>query len=139
MKPTLFYLNKNLFIVLFILLAGMCNAQTVRKHDIIRLRDNTKLEVIIQEVLENTVKYKKLSDPEGPVFTINKSEIASIQYGNGEVENFEATLEAPNYYSPSQQNQSQPYTAPGPVARNKFEEGIQEGNSRQVEDDLQIL
>ena len=143
MKSTLSPL-KSLWLSVFLLvgLIGFSYAQTAppRKPDVIIMRDNSKLEVIIQEVDENVVKYKKLTDPDGPIFSIRKTEIASIKYGNGEVEKFEAVLEVPGYYSPSQQNPpaSQP-AAPARVAKNKFEDQFTNIGSGQVEDDLQIL
>jgi hypothetical protein len=89
-----------IFFFLALVSASFLHAQTSRKPDVISLRDATKLEVLIQEVEENVIKYKKLSDPEGPLFSIRKTEIASIQYGNGETETFEAVLEVPSYYAP---------------------------------------
>lgn len=101
MKVTLPKLKNQLLAMLMLLLVTHAHAQTSRKADVIVLRDESKLEVLIQEVDEQVVKYKKISDPEGPLFSIKKSEIASIRYGNGEVETFEATLEVQNYYSPT--------------------------------------
>ncbi|WAC10959.1 hypothetical protein [Dyadobacter pollutisoli] len=127
----LILLLKSWFLIV-LMLAGFVHfsiAQTTRKPDIITLRNDSKLEVIIQEVDENNVKYKKLTDQEGPVFTLKKSEIVSIQYGNGEVETFEAVLEVPSYYSPSQSTRPASANPPTPqrppVPRNKFAESVQ--------------
>ena len=95
--------KKHLRVFLFFLMLTSANfiyAQTSRKPDVILLRDASKLEVVIQEVDDKVIKYKKTNDPDGPLFTIKKSEIASVQYGNGDTETFEAVLEVPNYYSP---------------------------------------
>ncbi|WP_138482695.1 hypothetical protein [Dyadobacter bucti] len=128
MKSTLLPL-KSVWLSVFLLvgLISFSNAQTPppRKPDVIIMRDNSKLEVLIQEVDENVVKYKKLTDPDGPVFSIRKTEIASIKYGNGEVETFEAVLEVPGYYSPSQPTTPASQAAPAPVARNKSEANLQ--------------
>ena len=70
-----------------------CQAQSIRKHDVIIKRDSIKIEVFIQQVDESTVKYEKRSDPDGPVFSVAKTEIATIIYGNGEVENISAPNE----------------------------------------------
>lgn len=48
------------------------------------------------EVDENVVKYRKISDPEGPVYSVRKSEIASIKYGNRETETFDNAVENPD-------------------------------------------
>ncbi|WP_157488257.1 hypothetical protein [Dyadobacter crusticola] len=95
------------------------------------LRNETKLEVIIQEVDDSVVKYKKVNDQEGPLFTIKKADIVSIQYGNGEVETFEATLEVPNYYAPSSAAPRQvPAASSAMVPRgNKFQQELQTSSS----------
>jgi hypothetical protein len=64
------------------------HAQNTRKNDLIIKRDSVKVEALILEVEDQVIRYKKYSDQEGPVFSVNKSEVASIVYGNGEVENF---------------------------------------------------
>ena len=79
-----------LFLLLLVSLTQFCNAQNARKHDLIIKRDSVKIEALIQQVDESIVKYKKRSDPDGPVFSVAKKEIASIIYGNGEIENFPA-------------------------------------------------
>jgi len=94
MKTNPFKLS-TIVLSLFFLVTSFCQAQTARKNDIIILRDNTRLEVIIQEVQDQNVRYKKITDQEGPVFSVKKSDILSILYGNGESENFE---EKPQVY-----------------------------------------
>lgn len=74
------------------------HSQTVRKNDVIVTKDNEKIEAIIQEVSASTIKYKKVSDPDGPVFTINKTEVSSIHYGNGEVEKLDKSTD--EYFAP---------------------------------------
>jgi hypothetical protein len=131
MKVILSQLRFQLLAMLCLSLLNSAFAQTVRKPDIILMRDETKLEVIIQEVDEKVVKYKKVTDQEGPLFTIKKGDIISIHYGNGEVETFEAVLEVPNYYAPSQ---GSPKTAPmvsgAPVPRgNQFQQELHSSTS----------
>lgn len=117
MKVILPKLKNQLLAMLMLLFVVQANAQTPRKADVIRLRDESKLEVYIQEVDDQVVKYKKISDPEGPLFSVKKSEIASILYGNGEEETFEATLEVQNYYSPTNPAPASKPQEPRPVAR----------------------
>ncbi|GGN07782.1 hypothetical protein GCM10010967_49230 [Dyadobacter beijingensis] len=116
MKVILPKLKSQLLAMLMLLLVAQAYAQTPRKADVIILRDESRLEVLIQEVDNEIVKYKKLSDPEGPLFSVKKSEIASIRYGNGEVETFEATLEVQSYYSPTKPEAPQ-REEPKPVRR----------------------
>lgn len=87
-----------LFCFFFATLTGSLTAQTVRKNDVIVKKDNEKIEVVIQEIDANTIRYKKVSDPDGPVFTLNKTDVASILYGNGEVENFDKPTD--EYFAP---------------------------------------
>lgn len=47
------------------------------------------IEAIISEVNISDIKYRKYSNPDGPLYTILKSDIASIIYANGSVEVFE--------------------------------------------------
>jgi hypothetical protein len=77
---------------LFLLCGTDSTAQT-RKADVIIRRDSIRIEALILEVEEAVVKYKKYSDQEGPTFSLGKKEIASIQYGNGEIENFHIQTE----------------------------------------------
>ncbi|SKC19306.1 hypothetical protein [Dyadobacter psychrophilus] len=127
MRITTFWKKvRRAFFLLLLLANHFAQSQTPRKPDVITLRDATKLEVLIQEVDENVVKYKKLTDPEGPLFSVRKTEIASIKYGNGDVETFEAVLEVPGYYAPNAPKASAPApssTAVTPKAR--FQEELQ--------------
>ena len=63
-------------------------------QDIIILKDSKRIDAKIEEVSEETVKYKKWSNQEGPSFVINKSRLSVIVYANGEVEvvNSDATI-----------------------------------------------
>ena len=61
MKVILPKLKNQLLAMLMLLFVVQANAQTSRKADVIRLRDESKLEVYIQEVDDQVVKYKKIS------------------------------------------------------------------------------
>lgn len=80
-----------LVVVLFCFGSGF--AQTNRKQDVIIKRDNVKIEALILEVDDQVIKYKKYSDQQGPVFIVNKKDVAKIAYGNGETEQFDAQSE----------------------------------------------
>ncbi len=84
-------MKKSLLLLCCLLLSISAVSQTV-KADVIIKRDNTKMEVIIQEINNSTIKYTRLSSPTRPVFTIEKSEVVSILYANGEVDSFENIL-----------------------------------------------
>lgn len=51
-------------------------------------KDNSKLEVKVLEVSPTEVKYKLKSNPDGPTYILNKSDIALLIYANGEHETF---------------------------------------------------
>lgn len=59
-----------------------------QKVDIIIKSDGTKIEALVQEVDIDIVKYKLSSNPTGPMYSIRKSDIASILYSNGTSEVF---------------------------------------------------
>ena len=56
--------------------------------DVIVMKNTTPIEAKVLEVTPTEVKYKKISNLEGPTFVIYKSEINTIVYENGEVESF---------------------------------------------------
>lgn len=90
-----------LFIFAFVLIA----AQSLLAQDIIVTRQSERIDAKIMEVSETEIKYKKSSNPDGPVFVLNVDKIASIVYANGEVQVFEkeqqkATEEKPKMSVP---------------------------------------
>lgn len=137
MKSILSFVKTNV-LALFLVVgsAGFCHAQTARKPDIIVLKNNTKLEVVIQEVEEIVIKYKKLTDLEGPLFSVKKSEIASVLYGNGDVATFPDVASDVFF---GQENNARPFEQnnPRPVPRNKFEEIMYAQNPNQLRQSYQ--
>ncbi len=81
--------------LLFSFITKSAFSQTItRNPDVITMLEGKKIDAIILEVNSNQVKYKKKNDPDGPTFTINKLDIQTILYGNGDIENFnESSLE----------------------------------------------
>lgn len=61
----------------------------VLAEDIIVLNNGDIVKSKVIEIGQNEVKYKKASNPNGPTYSINKTEILSITYENGEKEAFE--------------------------------------------------
>jgi len=51
--------------------------------DIITLRSGEDIQALVQEVGDVDVKYKRFDNPNGPSYTLKKSEIFSITYANG--------------------------------------------------------
>jgi len=73
-------------IIPLLLLNMFCFVFLANAQDIIYKKDGSKEEAKIVLVGEKEIQYKKFNNPEGPVYTINKKEIALITYENGEYE-----------------------------------------------------
>ncbi len=58
-------------------------------QDVIVKKDGSTILSKVLEVNESTIRYKKYSNPSGPLYTIDKATILSINYENGEKESFE--------------------------------------------------
>ena len=57
-------------------------------NDVIVLKDGTRIDVVLIEVTDKQVKYRKANNPEGPLFVKEIANISSIIYANGEREDF---------------------------------------------------
>lgn len=91
---------RSFFTTLFLLcLAGMATAQ-----DVIVKKDQTAVMSKVLEITNTEIKYKKWDNQDGPLYTINRAEIKSINYENSEVETFS---EAPKTSQEPQTPQAQ--------------------------------
>jgi len=52
-------------------------------QDVITLKNGNDIQALVQEIGELDVKYKKFDNPNGPNYTLKKSEIFMIRYANG--------------------------------------------------------
>jgi hypothetical protein len=52
-------------------------------QDVITLKNGTDINALVQEVGDVEIKYKKFDNPNGPNYTLKKSEILIIRYENG--------------------------------------------------------
>lgn len=71
---------------LFILLSFI--TLNVSAQDVIVKKDGSTILSKVLEINKEDIKYKKFSNQKGPTYTINKSEIMSINYENGEKDDF---------------------------------------------------
>ena len=71
---------------LFILLSFI--TLNVSAQDVIVKKDGSTILSKVLEINQEDIKYKKFSNQNGPIYTINKSEIMSINYENGEKDDF---------------------------------------------------
>lgn len=62
-------------------------------QDIIVLKNGTIVRSKIMEVSSSEIKYKRHSNPDGPLFTLKATEIVSINYENGEVDHYDQVVE----------------------------------------------
>ena len=62
-------------------------------QDVIVTKDAKKIKAKVTEVNVNDIKYKNFDNPDGPTYTLLKSDIASILYQNGQVEVFESEIQ----------------------------------------------
>ncbi len=69
-------------------------------QDTLLFNDNKKLVVIVKEVSQTEIQYKKIELPDGPMYIVNKSDIQKIIYKNGYSETI--TVSSPPPASPSQ-------------------------------------
>ena len=61
----------------------VCCSLGAYAQDIITLKDGKQIKAKISDITQSEIKYKNFDYQDGPSFTINKSEVASIQYANG--------------------------------------------------------
>jgi hypothetical protein len=74
------------FLCMFLMLACFLQAQ-----DMIVKKDGSIIKAKIIEVSDESIKYKKADNPDGPTYTALKSNLTSVNYANGEVEKFESS------------------------------------------------
>lgn len=68
-----------------------CIASAFAK-DVITKTDGTKLDAKVEEITETVIKYRKASNPTGPVYTIPLTSVATVLYENGDIDTFNETV-----------------------------------------------
>lgn len=71
------------FLVGCMLLVGQVHSQ-----DLIVLKDGATVPGRVCEVTSTEIKYKKISNPDGPLYSIDKSRVLAVNYKNGEKESY---------------------------------------------------
>lgn len=110
---------------LAILLLGLTG--TAVSQDVILKKDNTTVLSKVIEVTSTEIKYKKWSNQDGPTYSINRSEVTSINYQNGDVDRFtdnvtpapvsKPTMTYPSVQTTTVQPQPEPKKAESPYSR----------------------
>ena len=92
---------KNLIIsITSLLIVNLAPAQ-----DTIYERNGNVINAKVTEVTQAEIKYKKTSNPDGPVYTMDKNEVTLIQYKNGSKDVFASNSNSPDI---NRQNQQTP-------------------------------
>ena len=104
---------KKSLLQLFLCMATMLVVNVAQSQDYLYLINSDTIKSKVLEVNENDVKYKDFENPDGPVYTINKSRIDKIIYQNGKVDYFNSVATDNNQNSiqnlpESNNNQSLP-------------------------------
>ncbi|MBL7919411.1 MAG: hypothetical protein JNJ40_03795 [Bacteroidia bacterium] len=82
-------MKKLVLLCMFLVVSCFANAQ-----DMIVKKDGSIVKAKILEVSDESIKYKKEDNLDGPTYTVLKSNLTSVNYANGEVEKFESTVKA---------------------------------------------
>lgn len=67
---------------LFVAMIAMAFA--VKAQDLIVMRNATEIQAKVEAITQETISYKRTSNPDGPTYTIYRSEVFYIKYQNGE-------------------------------------------------------
>ena len=70
------------------IIALICVTYITQAQDVIVKTDQTTIVSKVTKISETEIEYKKWSNLDGPTYVISISEVASINYQNGEVESF---------------------------------------------------
>jgi len=89
-------MKKVLLVLLSVLITSFVFAQ-----DIIVTKEGKRIESKILEVNEYDIKYKNFENIDGPIYTMRKSEIATILYANGQVDVFNMNMNTAPTWQPT--------------------------------------
>ena len=76
-------MNKTVILSIFLLASINVAAQ-----DVVVKKDGSTILAKVLEVNQDNIKYKKFSNPNGPTYTIGLSDVMTVNYENGEKDNF---------------------------------------------------
>ena len=73
-----------------------------RAQDIIVKKDGSTITSKVLKITANEIEYKKFTNQDGPTYTVEKSEVLSINYENGERDTFSQTTSTTTTDTPPQ-------------------------------------
>ena len=77
------------YLLLFILF--ICSSNNIKAQDTLSMRSGVNILVKVIEIGTTEVKYKKLDNLNGPIFSILKSDLLIVKYENGTKDDFSST------------------------------------------------
>ena len=83
------------YILLFILF--ICSSNIIKAQDTLSMRSGENILVKVIEVGTSEVKYKKIDNLNGPIFSILKSDLLIIKYENGTKDDFSSIKKIEEY------------------------------------------
>jgi hypothetical protein len=87
-KSSKIFLNNGYMKNLLLFIPLLCSSMIINAQDTLSMRTGEKIQVKVMEVGISEVKYKKLDNINGPVFSTHKSDLLTIQYENGSKDDF---------------------------------------------------
>lgn len=78
--------------------ALLCGVFASSAQDIVTLRSGEKKSVKVKEVGSSEIKYQKESNPDGPIYVIDKSDVLRIDYPNGESDVFQEYSKSKGFF-----------------------------------------
>lgn len=100
------------FLILLVCLVGL--AKFVDAQDVIVKKDNSTILSKVVEINSTDIKYKKWSNQDGPMYSISRQEVKSINYQNGEVEVISSEQPQQVYVQPEPEPEPTTYQQPEP-------------------------
>ncbi len=82
--------NYKLAKAVFTLVILLLSSVALFADDIIVMRNGDVINGKVTEITLTEIKYKKVSNPDGPTYTVAQADVLAINYENGEKETFEA-------------------------------------------------
>ncbi len=79
-------------------------ATAASAQDVITKTDGSRIDARVEEITEQVVKYRKASNPTGPVYSIPLTSIMTITYENGSVDSFNNPTAPATPAAPAQTN-----------------------------------
>lgn len=108
-------MKNRLFSLATVLLCMLCTMQAF-SQDLIILLSGDEIQAMVSEIGLDQVKYRKFDNPNGPVYTLEKSRVFMIKYENGTKDVFGEMVVQPTVAQKTQPNLAQPEVTVEPEA-----------------------